>query len=62
MSLHELSEPTKRAIDWAGAISAFAAISLSQVALFVSIIAGCLSIAWYAIRLRDRLKYGPGRE
>jgi hypothetical protein len=57
---HELSEHTKRLLDVIGALSAVAAISLSQVALMVSIIAGLMSITWYGVRIFDRMKYGRG--
>jgi hypothetical protein len=60
VSPHEWSEGTKRFLDIAGAISAVTAISLSSVALMVSIVAGVLSITWYAVRLHDRFKYGRG--
>ena len=62
MNVHELSDHTKRALDLVGAVSAVAAISLSQVALMVSIIAGLLSITWYGVRLYDRFRYGRGIE
>lgn len=62
MSLHDLNEGTKRVLDILGAASAVAAISLSQVALLVSIVAGLLSITWYGVRLFDRFRYGRGGE
>lgn len=62
MSVHEWSEQSKRLFDVAGAVSAVAAISLSQVALMVSIVAGLLSITWYGIRIFDRLKNGASGE
>ena len=62
MSPHDLNEHTKRVLDFAGALSAVAAISLSQVALLVSIVAGLLSIAWYAVRLWDRFRTGRAGE
>ncbi len=58
VSVHDLSEHTKRLLDVIGAVSAVTAISLSQVALAVSIVAGLLSITWYVVRLYDRFKYG----
>lgn len=58
--LHELNEPTKRALDLTAAAGAATAITLSQAALVVSIIAGLLSITWYGVRLYDRFKYGRG--
>ncbi len=61
-SLHDLSEPTKRLLDFIAAGSAAAALTLSQAALVVSIIAGLLSITWYGIRLHDRLKYGRSND
>lgn len=62
MSPHDWSEHTKRVFDVLGAVSAFAAISLSSVALAVSIAAGLMSILWYAIRIYDRLKTGRAGE
>ena len=61
MSLHDLGEPTKRLLDYMAAASAVTAITLSQVALTVSIIAGLLSAAWMIQRFIDRYRYGPGR-
>jgi hypothetical protein len=63
--MHELSEQTKRLIDFAafgltGVAGAVQAISLSDVALVVTIIAGLLSAAWTAVRFYDRLRYGRG--
>lgn len=58
MNINDLSEHTKRALDMIGAVSAVAAISLSQVALMVSVVAGLLSITWYGIRIYDRLRHG----
>jgi hypothetical protein len=52
--LHDLSEPTKRFLDGTAVAGAVAAISLSQVALIVSIIAGILSAAWMCQRFYDR--------
>jgi hypothetical protein len=62
VSPHDLNEHTKRVLDFAGALSAVAAISLSQIALMVSIVAGLLSILWYAVRLYDRFKHGRAGE
>ena len=62
MSLHDLPEATKRALDLAAAAGAATAITLSQAALVVSIIAGLLSIAWYSIRIVDRLRNGPSSD
>ena len=59
MSIHDLSEHTKRAGDWLAALSAVTAITLSQVALMVSIVAGLLSAAWMIQRFYDRYRYGP---
>jgi hypothetical protein len=60
--LHELSEPSKRFLDLTAAAGAVTAITLSQAALVVSIIAGLLSIAWYSIRIFDRLKGGSSSD
>lgn len=62
----ELSEPTKRAIDLVSPVATAAAAgaaawTLSDVALTVTIVAGLLSILWYAVRLHDRFRHGPGR-
>lgn len=63
--MHELSEQTKRFIDLGafsltGLAGAVQAISLSDVALVVTIVAGALSAAWTAMRFYDRVKYGRG--
>jgi hypothetical protein len=63
VNLHEWNEPTKRAMDFmsialAGVSGGVAAVTLSQIALVVTIIAGLLSILWYAVRLHDRFRYG----
>jgi hypothetical protein len=52
--LHDLSEPTKRFLDVTAIAGAVTAITLSQVALIVSIIAGILSAAWMCQRFYDR--------
>ena len=52
--LHDLSEPWKDFFDRSAIIGAVAAISLSQVALIVSIVAGVLSCAWFCQRFYDR--------
>jgi hypothetical protein len=59
MSVHDLSEHTKKLLDGMAAVSALTAISLSQVAVAVSIVAGLLSAAWIVQRFYDRYKYGP---
>ena len=59
--IHALSEPTKRLIDWTAA--GMALLSLSGLSAILTVIATLLTITWYAIRLHDRLRYGPaGRE
>ena len=63
--MHDLSESTKRLLDagslaTAAAAGAAQAITLSDVALVVTILAGLLSAAWTAMRFYDRLKYGRG--
>lgn len=63
--IHDLSEGTKHAADVASAVAPVAAgtaaaITLSQVALVVTIIAALCSIIWFAVRMFDRIKYGPG--
>lgn len=62
MTPHDWSEHTKRMLDLAGAVGAVAAISLSQVALMVSIVAGLLSILWYGIRIVDRFRSGKASD
>lgn len=52
--LHELNEPTKRFLDATALGGAVLSITLSQVALIVSIIAGILSAAWMCQRFYDR--------
>ena len=52
--LHDLSEQTKGFFDRAAILGAVASISLSQVALYVSIAAGLLSAAWVVQRFYDR--------
>lgn len=59
MNIHDLSEHSKRIGDAIAAVSAVTAITLSQVALMVSIVAGLLSAAWMIQRFYDRYKYGP---
>jgi hypothetical protein len=59
-ALHDMSETTKRFLDWTAAAGAVTAITLSQVALLVSIVAGLLSAAWMCQRFYDRYKFGPG--
>ena len=54
MFLHDLSESTKRFLDITAVGGAVAAITLSQVALIVSIVAGILSAAWMCQRFYDR--------
>jgi hypothetical protein len=63
--MHELSESTKRLIDAASAAavaaaSGTAALTLSDWALLVTILAGLLSAAWQLMRFYDRWKYGHG--
>jgi hypothetical protein len=52
--LHDLSEPTKRLLDATAIAGAVASITLSQVALIVSIGAGLMSFAWFCQRFYDR--------
>jgi hypothetical protein len=54
MGLHDLSEPTKRFLDATALAGAVLSVTLSQVALIVSIIAGILSAAWMCQRFYDR--------
>jgi MFS superfamily sulfate permease-like transporter len=58
--MHELSERTKHLLELvtiAGGI--FTAVTLNQVAVTVTIIAGIVSAAVGCFRLYDRIKYGP---
>lgn len=45
----------------AAALALIAGISLSQTALVVSILAGLASLILFAIRLHDRIRYGPAK-
>lgn len=63
MNVHDLSEPTKKLIDFgAWAFAGIAAVSLAQTALIVTILAGLASFILAALRIHDRLKYGRGGE
>lgn len=57
--INDLSEHTKRVFDWAAA--GMALLSLSGLSAILTVIATLLTITWYAIRLYDRLRYGPQR-
>jgi hypothetical protein len=61
-SVHDWGESTKRVLDTLAAVGAITAITLSQAALIVSIIAGLLSITWYGVRLYDRVRYGRSND
>lgn len=53
----------RHALDWfTWTFAGIAAVSLTQAALIVTFIAGLLSIILGAIRLHDRLRYGPQRK
>jgi hypothetical protein len=61
--MHELSESTKRLLDYGslaltGLAGATRAVTLSEAALIVTIAAGLLSAAWQLVRFYDRIKYG----
>jgi len=60
MTPHDWNEHTKRLLDVMAGVASVTAIGLSQIAAFVSILAGIMSIAWVGIRIHDRLKYGRG--
>jgi hypothetical protein len=55
--IHDLSEHTKRLIDWTAA--GMTLLSLSSLSAMLTVIATLLTITWYAIRLHDRIRYGP---
>lgn len=62
--IHDLSEGTKHTADIASAITpvasgAAAVLTLSNAALVTTILAALCSIAWFVIRLYDRIRYGP---
>lgn len=58
---HDLSEPSKRIFDLgAWLFAGVAAVSLSQTALIVTILAGLASFILAAIRIADRIRYGRG--
>ena len=62
---HHLTDQAKRLMDLVSfALAGVAAVSLTQTALIISIIAGLASIILAGFRVHDRLKYGPmrGRE
>lgn len=53
--MHEFSEQTKRLLDIiAAACAGVAAITINDVAAFVTVLAGIVSIACGAVRLYDR--------
>ena len=56
---------THHIADWAerGAylFAGVAVVSLAQAALWVTLLAGLLSIILGAVKLHDRLRYGPGK-
>ena len=67
MSVHDLSESTKRIIDAVPPLLTAAAagasrVSLNDVAVIVTIVVGLLSAAWYIVRFHDRIKYGRSPE
>lgn len=63
MSPHDWSEGTKRVAEFAAFLCAgVSAVSLSQAAVVISILAGLVSIVLGGIRIHDRLKYGKGGE
>lgn len=55
--ISDLSEHTKRAIDWTAA--GMTLLSFSGLSAILTVIATLLTITWYAIRLHDRIRYGP---
>ena len=58
---HELSETARKALEGGAYLFAgVAAVSLSQAALIVTLLAGLLSAILAGIRIHDRLRYGRG--
>lgn len=58
--IHELSETTKHWLDL-GAFTGVvvAGLTLANAALFMSFLAAACSVAWFIVRIHDRIKYGP---
>ena len=59
--MHDLSEPAKKLIDIITFLCAgVAVVSLSQVAVVLTIISTVIAIILGGIRIHDRVKYGRG--
>lgn len=59
--IHDLSEGTKHFLDFLALTGAVVAgISLASAAIFMSLLAATCSVIWFAVRIFDRIKYGPG--
>jgi hypothetical protein len=58
--IHDLSDATKHGLDLvalAGVV--VAGVTLANAALFMTFLAATCSVAWFLIRLYDRITYGP---
>lgn len=60
---HQFLNENRGVADFLTYLSAgVAVVSLTQAALFASLVAALVSIILGGIRIHDRLKYGPGRK
>lgn len=59
--LQDLSDTTKHVLDFVAfmGVTLASALTLSNVALFMSLLAAICSVLWFAVRIHDRVKYGP---
>lgn len=59
--IHDLSEGTKHFLDFVALLGvAVAGVSLATAATFMALLAATCSVIWFAVRMYDRVKYGPG--
>lgn len=59
--MHDLSETTKRILDLVtAALAGFAALTINDVAVILTVVATAVSIICGGIRIYDRLRYGRG--
>jgi hypothetical protein len=63
--LAHISDTAKRAIDLlspivTGTAAGAALVTLSDIALVMTIVAAFMSSAWYGMRFYDRIRYGRG--
>lgn len=62
MSLHHLSDTASQWVERGVYLSAgVAVVSLSQAALWATLISALIAIALGLLRLHDRIKYGPNK-